>query len=115
VVPELPGLRFQVLHSADAGEAYRRAVTREVRGAFNLAADPVIDATQLAELLGASLQQHEPAGPDADPPACTNRAGLSRPGPRCASLGCPHLHSLRCLQFRPLGVLSGALLQKFRA
>jgi UDP-glucose 4-epimerase len=53
VVPDLPGLRFQALHSADAGEAYRLAVTREVRGAFNLAADPVIDAGQLAELLGA--------------------------------------------------------------
>jgi hypothetical protein len=38
-----------------AGEAYRRAVTREVRGAFNLAADPVLDAAQLAELLGARI------------------------------------------------------------
>jgi UDP-glucose 4-epimerase len=52
-VPDLPGLRFQALHSADAGEAYRLAATREVRGAFNLAADPVIDAARLAELLGA--------------------------------------------------------------
>lgn len=52
-MPDLPGLRFQALHSADAGEAYRLAATREVRGAFNLAADPVIDAAQLAELLGA--------------------------------------------------------------
>jgi nucleoside-diphosphate-sugar epimerase len=52
-VPDLAGLRFQALHSADAGEAYRLAVTRDVRGAFNLAADPVIDAEQLAELLGA--------------------------------------------------------------
>jgi UDP-glucose 4-epimerase len=52
-VPDLPGLRFQALHSADAGEAYRLAATHEVRGAFNLAADPVIDAAQLAELLGA--------------------------------------------------------------
>jgi nucleoside-diphosphate-sugar epimerase len=53
VVPDLPELRFQVLHSADAGEAYRLAVTREVRGAFNLAADPVIDAAELAGLLRA--------------------------------------------------------------
>lgn len=52
-VPDLPGLRFQALHSADAGQAYRLAITRDVRGAFNLAADPVIDAAQLAELLGA--------------------------------------------------------------
>jgi UDP-glucose 4-epimerase len=53
VVPELAGLRFQALHSADAGEAFRLAVTRDVRGAFNLAANPVIDAAQLADLLGA--------------------------------------------------------------
>jgi hypothetical protein len=33
------------------GRTYRRAVTCEVRGAFNLAADPMIDAAQLAELL----------------------------------------------------------------
>jgi UDP-glucose 4-epimerase len=53
VVPDLPGLRFQALHSADAGEAYRLAVIRPVRGAFNVAADPVIDPQRLAELLGA--------------------------------------------------------------
>jgi UDP-glucose 4-epimerase len=53
VVPDLPGLRFQALHSADAGEAYRLAVVRPVRGAFNVAADPVIDPQRLAELLGA--------------------------------------------------------------
>jgi nucleoside-diphosphate-sugar epimerase len=53
VVPDVPGLRFQVLHSADAGEAYRLAVVQPVRGAFNLAADPVIDPPRLAELLDA--------------------------------------------------------------
>ncbi len=54
-VPDLAGLRFQALHSADAGEAYRLALTRDVRGAFNLAADPVIDAEQLAGLLGVRI------------------------------------------------------------
>ncbi|HXV94451.1 MAG TPA: NAD-dependent epimerase, partial [Pseudonocardia sp.] len=34
-------------------QAYRLAVTREVRGAFNLAAEPVIDPARLADLLGA--------------------------------------------------------------
>jgi UDP-glucose 4-epimerase len=53
VVPDLPGLRFQALHAADAGEAYRLAVVRPVRGAFNLAADPVVDPQGLAQLLGA--------------------------------------------------------------
>jgi nucleoside-diphosphate-sugar epimerase len=53
VVPDLPGLRFQAMHSDDAAEAYRLAVVRPVRGAFNVAADPVLDGPQLAELLGA--------------------------------------------------------------
>jgi UDP-glucose 4-epimerase len=61
-VPDLPGLRFQVLHSADAGQAYRLAVTRDVRGAFNIAADPVIDARNLAELLDARTFR-APIGP----------------------------------------------------
>ncbi|SDM41039.1 NAD-dependent epimerase/dehydratase family protein [Nonomuraea jiangxiensis] len=52
-VPDLPGLRLQVLHAADAAQAYRLAVTRQVRGAFNLAAEPVLDPHDLAELLGA--------------------------------------------------------------
>ena len=53
VVPDLPGLRFQALHAQDAAEAFRQGVLRDVRGAFNLAADPVVDADALARLLGA--------------------------------------------------------------
>lgn len=55
VVPDLPGLRLQVLHARDAGEAYRLAVVRDVRGPFNIAADPIIDAESLASLLGARI------------------------------------------------------------
>ncbi|MFG1823762.1 NAD-dependent epimerase/dehydratase family protein [Microbispora bryophytorum] len=54
-VPDMPRLRFQALHSQDAGEAFRLALTRDVRGAFNIAADPVIDPAALADLLGARL------------------------------------------------------------
>lgn len=54
-VPDLEGLRFQVLHTDDAAEAYRLAVLRDVRGSFNLAADPVIDARKLAEMLDARV------------------------------------------------------------
>ncbi|MCK2213892.1 NAD-dependent epimerase/dehydratase family protein [Actinomadura sp. ATCC 31491] len=50
-VPDIPGLRLQVLHAEDAGEAYRLAVVREVEGAFNIAAEPVLDPHDLAELL----------------------------------------------------------------
>ena len=53
VVPDLPGLRFQALHTADAGQAYRLAALSEVRGAFNIAAEPVVDAAMLADILGA--------------------------------------------------------------
>ena len=52
-VPDVRGLRFQVVHSDDVGDAYRRAVTADVRGAFNLAADPPIGPPELAELLHA--------------------------------------------------------------
>ncbi|MFH9610754.1 NAD-dependent epimerase/dehydratase family protein [Streptomyces sp. NPDC017448] len=54
-VPDLEGLRFQVLHTDDAAEAYRLAVLRDVRGPFNLAADPVVDAPVLADLLGSRV------------------------------------------------------------
>jgi nucleoside-diphosphate-sugar epimerase len=53
VVPDLPGLRLQVLHSADAGQAFRLAASGDARGPFNIAAEPVLDAAELAGLLGA--------------------------------------------------------------
>jgi nucleoside-diphosphate-sugar epimerase len=53
VVPDLPGLRFQAVHSLDVGDAYRRAVIDDVHGAFNLAAEPVLDPSELARVLGA--------------------------------------------------------------
>jgi nucleoside-diphosphate-sugar epimerase len=52
-VPDVPGLRFQVVHARDAAEAYRLAVARQVRGAFNIAAEPVVDPGLLAGLLRA--------------------------------------------------------------
>ena len=54
VVPDVPRLRFQALHSLDVGDAYRRAVVNpDARGAFNLAAEPVLDPAVLAATLGA--------------------------------------------------------------
>ncbi|MBT2452374.1 NAD-dependent epimerase/dehydratase family protein [Streptomyces sp. ISL-43] len=62
VVPDLPGLRFQALHTDDAAAAYRAAVTLPVRGPFNLAAEPPLDAGVLARVFDArSLPM--PAGP----------------------------------------------------
>ncbi|MCK9904316.1 NAD-dependent epimerase/dehydratase family protein [Frankia sp. Cpl3] len=57
VIPDLPGLRFQVVHSEDVGEAYRLAAERTVRGPFNIAADPVVDSRLLAEALDARTVQ----------------------------------------------------------
>lgn len=53
LVPRVPRLRFQAVHSRDVGEAYRQAVVRDVRGAFNIAAEPEIGDEELREFFGA--------------------------------------------------------------
>lgn len=50
-VPDVPRLRFQAVHSHDVGNAFRLAIVSDVRGAFNLAADPPIGPAELAEIL----------------------------------------------------------------
>jgi nucleoside-diphosphate-sugar epimerase len=55
IVPDIPRLRFQALHADDVANAYCLAVASDVRGAFNVAAEPVLDPRRLAELLGARL------------------------------------------------------------
>jgi nucleoside-diphosphate-sugar epimerase len=52
LVPALPGLVFQVLHTDDAALAFADAALGEARGAFNLAAEPVVDAGVLGEVFG---------------------------------------------------------------
>jgi UDP-glucose 4-epimerase len=52
-VPDVPRLRFQAVHSLDVGEAYRLALVSDARGAFNVAAEPVLDPPVLAEVLHA--------------------------------------------------------------
>jgi nucleoside-diphosphate-sugar epimerase len=53
LVPDIPGLRFQVTHADDVADAYRRAILSDARGAFNVAAEPVLDPDGLAALFGA--------------------------------------------------------------
>lgn len=53
VLPDVPGLRVQALHTDDAAEAYRLALRSGAHGAFNLAAEPPLDAAVLGEVLGA--------------------------------------------------------------
>jgi UDP-glucose 4-epimerase len=63
VLPVLPyprGLRTQAVHSLDVGEAYRLAATQPVTGAFNIAADPVLDDVVIGAILGARPIQLAP-------------------------------------------------------
>jgi UDP-glucose 4-epimerase len=54
VVPSHPRLVFQAVHSYDVGHAYRLALVNEdARGAFNIAAEPVLDPPELGRVLGA--------------------------------------------------------------
>ncbi|MFN2489758.1 MAG: NAD-dependent epimerase/dehydratase family protein [Actinomycetota bacterium] len=59
-IPDIDVLRFQAVHSYDVGDAYRLAAMGRVRGAFNIAADPVIGPHELAEVFGASLIKMPP-------------------------------------------------------
>ena len=53
IVPDIERLRFQCVHSFDAAQAYHLALTKAVHGAFNIAAEPVLDAAKLAEIMKA--------------------------------------------------------------
>ena len=54
LLPLPAGLRVQAVHADDVGEAYRLAATDErARGAYNVAADPVLDAGTLGRALDA--------------------------------------------------------------
>ena len=62
VVPDIEGLVVQAVHSYDVGEAYRLAlINDDARGAYNIAADPVIDPDMLAELFDARKVSVPPA------------------------------------------------------
>jgi UDP-glucose 4-epimerase len=53
VFPVVRDVAFQAVHSDDVATAYREAVVRDVRGAFNVAAEPVLTLDDVAEVLGA--------------------------------------------------------------
>ncbi len=56
VIPLPSGLRFQAVHSYDVGDAFRRAlIDQRARGAYNLAAEPVLDRARLADALQARV------------------------------------------------------------
>ncbi len=54
VVPKVAGVRFQAVHADDVAQAYRlAALDDDARGAYNIAADPVLDLGSIARLLRA--------------------------------------------------------------
>ena len=53
IVPRHDRLVFQAVHSHDVGEAYRLALVGDAAGAFNIAAEPVLDPDELARILNA--------------------------------------------------------------
>jgi len=61
VLPVPRGLRLQTVHAADVGRAVAAAVGRPVSGAFNLAADEVLDRDALAEVFDARPVDVPPA------------------------------------------------------
>ncbi|MBJ7330909.1 MAG: NAD-dependent epimerase/dehydratase family protein [Solirubrobacteraceae bacterium] len=53
MIPDVRGARLQAVHSFDVADAVRLAVVRrDVRGAYNLAAEPVLDARLVQAALG---------------------------------------------------------------
>jgi nucleoside-diphosphate-sugar epimerase len=55
IQPFPAGLRFQAVHAADVARAFAAAALGAARGAFNIAADPVIDGHEVAAITGARL------------------------------------------------------------
>ena len=54
VVPDMPGFRFQAVHTDDVADAFRRALLSEdARGPYNLAAGPILDPESLSRILDA--------------------------------------------------------------
>jgi UDP-glucose 4-epimerase len=60
-IPWPAGLRFQAVHTSDIGEAYRLAVTNAgARGAYNIAAEPLIGPSEFGGLVGARIVEVSP-------------------------------------------------------
>lgn len=95
-VPDVPRLRFQAVHSRDVGDAYRAALLVDVRGAFNLAADPPLGPPELGELLHAR-RLRLPAGLLRGAAAATYnlRVQPTEPGWVDMALGVPMIDSAR--------------------
>jgi len=61
VLPLPAGMRVQVVHGEDVADAYRRVVVQGATGAFNVASEPVIGTSDIAEVLGQGRHLDVPA------------------------------------------------------
>jgi UDP-glucose 4-epimerase len=61
LLPYPRGLRAQAVHGEDVGDAYRLAATGGASGAFNIAADPVLDAETVGRALNARVLPLRPS------------------------------------------------------
>jgi nucleoside-diphosphate-sugar epimerase len=50
IIPAHPNLRLQAVHADDVADAYARILRSDARGAFNIAAGPVLDARVAADV-----------------------------------------------------------------
>ncbi len=81
VVPGIDRLSFQATHADDIADAYVRALTRDVYGAFNIAAEPVLTPRRLAAAVGGRvLPMPEPLLRGAVRASYTARIQPSEPG-----------------------------------
>jgi nucleoside-diphosphate-sugar epimerase len=53
LLPNVPGLILNAVHASDVARAINTALQRDVRGAFNLAADPPLDIPTMAKIANA--------------------------------------------------------------
>lgn len=53
ILPHLSGVHFQAVHADDVADAFVRALRSDIRGAVNVAADPVLSMRDVAGLLRA--------------------------------------------------------------
>jgi UDP-glucose 4-epimerase len=115
VVPRHPRLRFQAVHADDVADAYRLAIVGDARGAFNVAADPVLDGDALGRLLDARpVPVRAGALRRAAAAAFALRLSPTEPGWLDLALGVPLMDTARAraeLGWRPRRDAGDALLE----